>query len=1125
MRLPHPSAYILLLCCALLGGWPSGRGYAQLQGDTTSLVGRLIVSAQQGEVRALRDLMTLVDRPDQSTRARAALDALCLFDGQLDVQGASRQQLLDSYYANVDRLTWSSLLQVYYTVPVEQQETKYELVPLDAYQLSDRSMHLRKYIDYLEEAVEYESIEDLHSLVEKIADLQLLEGQSFLLNLQSAPAGRLLSQDPSTYRHYLEQLMIRPSVEVAELLFESERLGYLHDGSLAYYLSRLCNVPFRASWTSQQHRRTYERLLDSLGGLERVRDFGYASSLPFHRSHFREPVDYYGRVLAEAEAPDYVRHNALLDLAATQHPRALFYISTQLLAARQHRPTAHHAVHYLYLLRKLTRLGVRVPDAQDRMTYQLDVAGDPTAWINYVRYWAGHYEDYDWDEHRNSFVNRYDQSLETENLERLFRLLNSKNDAVALQAYDRIARADPLEVEQLVNKYRDLLRNTNPRVPTLKNGHLEHIAQLTAFCVRNSIPYDLGPQRAQQLDSLLSNLDPSRRVELENRLIKQLELSELTALEYWALIHQYDLEAGFSVGRILDYAYSKHWDDMLASDAHLRLYLKKAALFMRMDGIGVVDGYLRKLASVDDKLTQRLEELLISESDKHVVRAINRLLNRDHEEDSLSDLDDFLEHPEQFSREDAELLPQPSLEQLNELMWRLEDPTPKAKFLYQAYIDKVLSIELVPDLMSLLMRDESPGEVAKLLARVYHYNFEDVDGDKADLWLDQWRAKSATYLTWGEQFYGRHLARIEALEKVSGKDLNAVLRSPQFRPADRAVVIDALPRLKSNRHLFMLRFEPGLAWKERVVLSGLGLTYKDLQDLDKLFPNVPPTELIEYVMTEASDFDEEDRGKLFNAIMRKPWFDQLLDDPGFTARAGEMRAALRDYLEHSEFISEYEEQNTSLNLARLEFIGKDAVTRLRMSIELDVDEAAKLRIQESILARVRYDELPQVLALVPQLAEVNGKRPYNFLSQDFGLPIFHLESNATIEKFRKRASELTPREVYATYLSEFGIEVANDDGTLNYERIADILRYDIVLPFIGGGGHRRDFYTYGVIKLLELTEGDTLGFHEKLNENQLFYSYSASRRAAAWLSYLAEHHLGKEQAQSAPPSFNTFSAN
>jgi len=1102
------------------------QGQAEL--DTTSLVGRVEFSARKGKKRAIRDLMSLVSDPKVEVEARAGLAELTLFKGEIDVKTASKQKLLDFYYTNSDKLRYSSLLGGFYCTPIEEQKTEYKLITLDAYQMSDRSMHLRKYIKYIDQAAEYKSIPDLRDLVEKVADLQLLEGQAYLISLLNGEAGDLLSKDLDAFLHYLDQLMMRPSVEVAETLFESEARGYLRNGSLASYLSRLCNMPFKASWSAQKHRLKYERLLDSLGGLSRVREFGYSESLPFSFSHFREPVDYYGRILSEPGVRPYVQHNALIDLVGTNHPRALFYVSSQLLKAHKGN-TVYPAVHYLYFLRKLTNLGVAVPDAEGRMVYQLDIISDRTALVNFIRYWGNHYEDYEYDEHRLRFVNRHDLSLETENLERLFRLLNSENNTVALQAYERLARADPVEVVQLVNKYKDLLRNTNNKVPSLKDGHLQQTVQLTAYCERNRIDYKSTPILQGKLDSLLLNIDPYLRISLENRIISMSELEDLTAIEYWASINQYDLEAGYSVGRILDYSYTKHWAQLIESDADLRLFLKKAILFERMEGIGISDDYLKKFEALDARDRERLKNLLTSESDKHVSRGIRRVLKQDEASgQDFTELDNFLESPEQFTKAELIELPAPVLEQLSELLWRIQDnASPKAKFLYRSYLDNHISKKLVPDLMALLIHDEpdnqkSSRQIAKLLSRIYHYTFEKSGGSQAEQWLAYWKQHSSSYLNWGEDFFNRHLLTIESNEKVTGPELNEVLRSPYFvNEKHRKLVLDALPKLSSNRHLLMLRFEPSLTWNERVVLSGLNLKYKDLQDLDKMFSEVAPAELIDYIVTESAGFPKDEQGKLFNALMRKPWIEELFDDPRFSAHAPTFESGLRWYLDEGEMLSEFEEQNTALNLARLKFINKTVEERLRMSFELDIDEAARLRVQESILSRVSYEELPAVMALIPRFAEVNGKRPYNFLNQDFGLPIFDTDAKEVIDTFVNRHDRLTQKDLYLTYLTEFGLDLIKDDGTLNYEDIYSILRYDIVLPFISGGGNRRDLYTYGVIRLLELTEETRLGFHEKLNENQLFYSFSASRRAEAWADYLTKQGLIKPDQLPKRPSFNT----
>jgi len=1127
---PYTLTQLLILLGALCFLYGPVHGQTDL--DTTSLVGQVEFAARNGQKRAVRDLMSLVNQPSIEVEARAGLADITIFKDEIDVNTASRQELLDFYYENREKIRFSSLLNGFYCTPVEEQTTEYKLVSLDAYQMSDRSMHLRKYIKYIDQAVEYKSIPDLRDLVEKVADLQLIEGQAYLISLLDGPVGELLSQDLESFLHYLDQLMLRPSVEVADVLFESEAKGYLRNGSLASYLSRLCNMPFRASWSTQKHQLKYERLLDSLGGLSRVRMFGYTESLPFSFSHFREPVDYYGRILSEPGVRPYVQHNALIDIVETNHPRALFYISTQLLKS-QRENTVYPAVYYLYLLRKLTNLGVAVPDDRGKLVYQLDIIKERTVLVNFIRYWGSHYEDYEYDEHRVRFVNRHDLSLETENLERLFRLLNSENNSVALQAYERLTRADPIEVVQLVNKYKDLLRNTNNRVPSLKDGHLQQTVQLTAYCERNRIDYKSTPILQGKLDSLLLELSPSLRIALENRIISMSELEDLTAIEYWASINQYDLDAGFSIGRILDYSYTVHWPALIASDAQLRLFLKKAILFERMEGIGISDDYLKKFNALGNTERARLENLLTSESDKHISRGIKRVLKRNEKStQDFVELDNFLENPEQFTKGELSELPPPVLEQLSELLWRLDDgASPKAKFLYRKYLDNQLSIALVPDLFALLIREDhanqkSPKQIARLLSKIYHYTFDKEGGKQAEQWLSFWKSNSSTYKKWGEGFFDKHIARIKESTKVTGPELNEVLRSPYYlNEKHRSIVLDALPKLTRNRHLLMLKFDPTLSWNERVVLSGLNLQYKDLQDLDKLFVEVPPADLIDYIITESLDFPADERGKLFNALMRKPWIEELFDDPSFEKHAPRFAEALQWYLDEGEMLSEFEEQNTALNLARLKFINKSIEQRLRMSFELDIDEAARLRIQESILSRVDYEELPAVMELVPRLAEVNGKRPYNFLNRDFGLPIFDIDARHVIDTFVNRHKRYSQADLYKTYLTEFGLDLVNKDESLDFGHIYSILSYDIVLPFISGGGNRRDLYTYGVIRLLELTQDTRLGFHEKLNENQLFYSFSASRRAETWAKYLRDEGLVNENDIPKRPSFNMTSAN
>ena len=145
--------------------------------------------------------------------------------------------------------------------------------------------------------------------------------------------------------------------------------------------------------------------------------------------------------------------------------------------------------------------------------------------------------------------------------------------------------------------------------------------------------------------------------------------------------------------------------------------------------------------------------------------------------------------------------------------------------------------------------------------------------------------------------------------------------------------------------------------------------------------------------------------------------------------------------------------------------------------------------------------------------------PNLILQKDFGLPIFELENEKTRKQIISNHSKMSEYDFYKYYLKEFGVDFLTKKGNLDFEKIYDLLQFEIVTPFVGGGGSHRDQFTYGLIKILELHFKTRLGFHEKLNENQTFYSFTSTKRAKAWRTYLTDNQLVKPN-HSLPPSFN-----
>lgn len=131
------------------------------------------------------------------------------------------------------------------------------------------------------------------------------------------------------------------------------------------------------------------------------------------------------------------------------------------------------------------------------------------------------------------------------------------------------------------------------------------------------------------------------------------------------------------------------------------------------------------------------------------------------------------------------------------------------------------------------------------------------------------------------------------------------------------------------------------------------------------------------------------------------------------------------------------------------------------------------------------------------------------MNRDFGLPIFDIPTEKDALKIMNRLSNSNELEFYEQTLLEFGLPIVKEPGQLDFEKIYELLSYDLVAPFLGEGGKYRDYYTYGLVKLLELHFKTTLDFHPKLNENQTFYTFNSYKRVTAWRKYLLDNGIVK----------------
>lgn len=161
---------------------------------------------------------------------------------------------------------------------------------------------------------------------------------------------------------------------------------------------------------------------------------------------------------------------------------------------------------------------------------------------------------------------------------------------------------------------------------------------------------------------------------------------------------------------------------------------------------------------------------------------------------------------------------------------------------------------------------------------------------------------------------------------------------------------------------------------------------------------------------------------------------------------------------------------------------------------------------EKLIGKIDYGQIKEMIAILKKDTILGNYDKYSFLETDFGFPIDPDDSMA-IEEFIANYSTKSHEQLCKFYLVKNGMNYAKENGEFLYDRIFEMLKYDVVDAFAGGGGGRRDDCVYLLIKLLELRFNTRLGYSTKLCSSQGIYSCDCTDQAKAWMHYLVENNL------------------
>ncbi len=1098
------------------------------------LLQQLEESARTGQQRALRDLGSLLDRAELSSQVQTILYDITLFTkDEMDFsKPVSKREFLDFYYENEQNISFSTIAQTYYLSPLSDHPLEYHSQHLEMEEQHKIGLQLRQYIECFDQLVKQGNSKAGQALVilEQLCSYKEEEAYQYLLSLIQS---RRLKKWKQAKRQQAYQLIGQALAGYQELESLNAILFMLNEKQLkastaSPWLSSISNIPCKEGADAEQLEKAYSFLVDSLGSLDAMHLYGYEQRFSFRINFFEYPVDYYGKLLSESDRHPWIQRNACKDLIRTAHPRALFYIAAHMYRHRNTVPQPVWLPDYAEQLRQLTHMKTGIYNAANKLEYYPFAQGDKLARRNFFTYWAKHYNDFEWDDNHNFFTNKQKAQEVTQNYERLFRRLNSKNDSVALKSFILITEGDPMEVIELADKYRQLLRTYNRTLPSFKHKYLEQLTLLTHYCKVNNLAYRSSEAIQQITNRLLQPLTPAKRYRLENELIKSIELTDLTGLEYAACIHEKNKDFCFSIGRVLDYYYSKHWDQIVSDDAQLLLFLKKSYLFASIGVYGSSNYYLSKFDIKNQQLQARLAKLYRFEADEDILNQIAQLAAQPEEVEDQFDLEEFLNEPALFSKRDIKTLPKPRKVDYRRIVKQIksDDDITNIKQLFY-YLRLHPHLDLVPYLFELVddkrvlgrhqgQRVRVADNIVPSLEDIYDHSF--VPEDTTQLfstrqWARKWRSGGKEYVNWAYQFFQQKLEALQQLESLSIDEINELTTSQYFDERDKTTCLGYLKKVRPIKDIRKLHIEPLLNVEQDLVnFEDFFFGYKELDDIPKLFDIQPPqvAPMLNYLGRKSAKFSISEKGSFYNNLFRYPWFVNYIGSPSADSLLiHNIGHILADYLNSSEYLSEYEEQNTNLHIAQLENLGKPIEQQLQASITVNADLASLQKIQESILAAVSYKDLGKVAGFFKSYPNQIAKNSFGFLAHDFGLPIYDLDEETSLDTFIANHKSMSEQALYRHYLKAFGVDFLDKKGRLDFEKIYDMLEFDIVTPFVSRSGGKRDYYIYGIIKLLEFEFGDRLGFHEKLNENQTFYTFSSAKRAAAWKNFLIERKLVK----------------
>ncbi len=1043
---------------------------------------------RKGKKKALRDIGTLLDQSKLQEKARRIIRQYCLFHPQQFQlnQNFNRSKFLDFYYSNDDKIYYDDLINAFVTSDPIEWKINQASLPTKTFQATE----LKNIIISIQEKLEKKQFNAISVFLEKLKYHKNERCTSFLASLI-----KQLSTESNTkalYEQIAEVLTFQQHEKALFLLIEMTINGHLSKVAGNHFVSLSSNVQPKSkqveTWDDD-----YKKLIDSLSSYEAMRFYGYSQHFSFSINQFEHEVDFLGRVLSLSDGQSFLHHNACLDLMAVAHSRALYYLGAQFYKYRN--SEAKDLKHIHIMLNRLTGQKLSLADSNnaEKLLY----------------HWIKTYKDYEWSADYQQFVDIKTHHAQKESYEKLFRRLNSKNDSIAMVAFRTLACGDPVQIKNLHHKYTNLIRSYNKQLPDIKFEMLPMLSKFHKSMEAYGYDLTLRSKLKSNIALLKTKLSHKERMQLEDILIQKIIETDLVALEFEGFMNQKNKDFNYSINNILNQGYQRYFEDIQLDDNAFRAYLKKANLFQNSKIQGGNKDYIKRLLPLSEQLKKQLSSIKTTESDEDILSSIQLIQHHA----SKHKVEHFIEYPTFYNNFDIQKIKvAPSTGNMLVFEAIQSSKSNQKTGRYLQFFKLHSNLELTPFLIKLLdnqvsvfisnKRRKTIRDFAiEMLCTLHEINLGNKTKDEQLVfWKQKWQSEQQEYLNWGKNQYSKNLKRLASNKSIHRNLFNAVSQSSYFTKNDLPILLSALSKLEPKTVFKSLRFPTPLKMNQLSYFESLAYDYKSLDYLPRLFEINDSALLLAFLTKKTATFSNEEKASFYNNIFRQQWFDKGIIEGTFSKETlKQISSCLTKYLQEADLLSEYEEQKTLLNIMRVQFAGLSLLVQLQQIDEQEMDTRNKHIIRTFVLSRLSYESIGEVVNYLFDLNNADTNI-FDFIQKDFGLPLTSFENRKIMQSFVEEHDKLNQKAFYQYIFEEANLMVYQNNQ-LDEEKVWTLIEKDNVKPFAGNQG-RREIYTYGLIKLLELQHDTTLDFHEKLNENQNHFSHTCQERLDAWRKFL-----------------------